>query len=213
MKTVGAILKEARLAKKISLEQAETATKIRAKFLAGIEEDRYSGLPSVSYAKGFVKNYAEYLGLDSNTVLAFFRRQTADVSRASLLPKKEPVVGNSLVRLTPSRFLALILGILVVIFLGYLGLQYRKINQSPSLSVVSPKNQLVVGEPRLDVQGVTDPDATVTVNGVSTLVRSDGKFFDKISLDPGVNKITVVATSRFGKTTTVVREVGLQLPQ
>lgn len=214
MKTVGSILHEARIAKHISLEEAEKSTKIRSKFLDGIERDDYRELPSISYAKGFVKNYAEYLGLDSTTVLAFFRRQTTDVSRSSLLPKREPAVLNkSLVQLTPGRFLAIILGSLVLIFLGYLGLQYRKINLPAALTIDAPTNQLVVHERRVDVFGTTDPDATVTVNGVSVLVRGDGKFFDQVTLEPGVNKITIVATSRFGKTTTIIREVGLQLPE
>lgn len=213
MKTVGGILQEARLAKKLSLEQAERATKIRVKFLDGIEHDDYTKLPSISFARGFVKNYSEYLGLDSETVLAFFRRQTTDVSRTSLLPKREqPALNKSLVQLTPGRFLAILLGSLVLIFLGYLGVQYRKINLAASLSVESPINQLVTHERRVDVLGRTDADSTVTVNGVSVLVRGDGKFFDQVSLDPGVNKITVTAQSRFGKATTIVREVGLQLP-
>lgn len=214
MKTVGTILRDARLARKVSLEQAEAATKIRVKFLAGIESDDYSSLPSLSYAKGFVKNYSEYLGLDSTTVLAFFRRQTTDVTRTSLLPHREqPSLNKSLVQLTPSRFLASILIGLVLIFLGYLGLQYGKINSPPPLTLTSPANQLVVSDPRVDVLGSTDSDATVTVNGLSVLVRGDGKFFDQVQLDAGVNKITIVATSRFGKATTITREVGLQLPQ
>jgi cytoskeletal protein RodZ len=213
MKTVGSILKEARGAKNLTLDQAEAATKIRLKFLQAIESDDYTDLPSVSYAKGFVKNYSEYLGLDSTTVLAFFRRQTAEVTRSSLLPKdaSEPM-GKSLFQLTPGKFLAGILIVLVLIFLGYLGFQYRKLNQPPGLSVDSPENQLVTHERRVDILGKTDPDATVTVNGINTTVRADGKFFYPIPLESGVNKITVVATSRFGKTTTIVREVGLQLP-
>jgi cytoskeletal protein RodZ len=211
MKTVGSILKEARGAKNITLEQAEIATKIRLKFLQAIESDDYTALPSVSYAKGFVKNYSEYLGLDSGMVLAFFRRQTTDVSKTSLLPKKDTMPTSGF-HLTPGRFLAGILILFVLIFLGYLGFQYRKLNQAPVLSVDSPANQLVTREHRVDVLGSTDPDATVTVNGITISVRADGKFFDQVSLDPGVNKISVVATSRFGKTTTIVREVGLQLP-
>jgi cytoskeletal protein RodZ len=213
MKTVGGILTEARETKNITLDQAEEATKIRLKFLRAIESDDYSSLPSLSYAKGFVKNYSEYLGLDSTKVLAFFRRQTTEVTRSSLLPKgiSEPM-GASLFQLTPGKFLAGILIILVFIFLGYLGVQYRKLNQPPGLSVDSPVNQLVTREQRVDILGKTDPDATVTVNGITITVRSDGKFFDQISLDSGVNKMTIVATSRFGKTTTIMREVGLQLP-
>ncbi|OGG35873.1 hypothetical protein A2363_04660 [Candidatus Gottesmanbacteria bacterium RIFOXYB1_FULL_47_11] len=214
MKTVGNILHDARIAKKLPLEQAEAATKIRLKFLEAIEQDDYSTLPSLSYAKGFVKNYSEFLGLDSGMVLAFFRRQTTDVTRSSLLPKSEAAALNkSPLQLTPGKFLAGLLAALVLVFLGYLGLQYRKLNQAPVLSVDAPKNQLVIQEPRVDILGKTDSDATVTVNGTSVLVRTDGKFFDQVSLTPGVNKITIVATSRFGKSTTIVREVGLQLPQ
>jgi cytoskeletal protein RodZ len=211
MKTVGGILKEARAARKVTLVQAETATKIRLKFLAAIESDDYSSLPSLSYAKGFVKNYSEYLGLDSSMVLAFFRRQTTEVSKSSLLPKRDQVNASGF-QLTPGKFLAGILSILVLIFLGYLGLQYRKLSQPPSLSVDQPTNQLVVHDPRVDILGKTDSDATVTVNGMTMVVRGDGKFFDQVALDTGVNKITIVATSRFGKTTTVTRDVGLQFP-
>ncbi len=213
MKTVGSILQEARIVKKISLEQAETATKIRLFFLQAIEADDYSSLPSLSYAKGFVKNYSEYLGLDSGMVLAFFRRQTAEVTRSSLLPKGVSApLGTSLFQLTPGKFLGGILIALVLIFSGYLGFQYRKLNQTPGLSVDSPTNQFITNERRVDILGKTDPDATVTVNGINVLVRGDGKFFDQVPLDSGVNKITIIATSRFGKTTTIVREVGLQLP-
>lgn len=213
MKTVGGILKEARTAKKITLPDAERATKIRLKFLESIEQDDYSTLPSLSYAKGFVKNYSEFLGLDSGIVMAFFRRQTTDVSRLSLLPKAESAsLKKSLFRLTPGRFLAGLLVALVLIFLAYLGMQYGRLNQAPGLTVDSPAHQLVTYEPRVDILGKTDSDATVTVNGTSVLVRGDGKFFDQVSLTPGVNKITVAATSRFGKSTTIVREVGLQLP-
>jgi cytoskeletal protein RodZ len=209
MKTTGSILKEARESQGISLSEVEIATKIRVRFLEAIEKDDYSILPSLSYAKGFVKNYSEFLGLNSGTVLAFFRRQTTDVSKSSLLPKgvSEPL-NRSFFTLTPNRFLAALVAGLVGLFLVYLGLQYQGLRRLPQLEIDSPANQVVVVENRVDVLGKTDPDATVTINGISVLVRSDGKFFDQVDLEPGVNVITIVATSRLGKTATVVREVG-----
>lgn len=213
MKTVGSILKEQRLGKQLTLEQVEKATKIRVRFLEAIEADDYRPLPSLSYAKGFVKNYSDYLGLDSEVTLAFFRRQTTETTRSAILPKgvSEPL-NKTLFQLTPARFIALIVVVLIGAFLAYFGLQYRHLQQAPNLTVDSPAHQAVISERRVDVLGITDPDATVTVNGVTVLVRGDGKFFDQVTLEPGVNKITIVSTSRFGKSTTVVREVGLQLP-
>lgn len=203
-------MRDARIQKNISLERVEEATKIRIKFLEAIEEDDYTQLPSLSYAKGFIKNYSDFLGLDSRTVLAFFRRQNTDLPKSSILPKGvEDPLNKSAFQLTPGKFLAVLVAGLVGLFLVYLGFQYQGLRRAPTLEVESPTSQMLVTEKRVDVLGRTDPDATVTIQGVSALVRSDGKFFDQVNLDPGVNVITVVATSRFGKTTTVTREVGL----
>lgn len=214
MKTVGGILHDARRSKNLTLDQVERDTKIRVKFLEGIESDDYSKLPSQSYAKGFIKNYGVYLGLNANTLLAFFRRQTHDVSKNSLLPKglSEPL-NEHFFRLTPGRFLAFLLVGLAIVFLAYFGLQYRNLQLPPSLTIDSPKEKLITTEKRIDVLGKTDPDATVTINGVSAIVRSDGRFFDQVTLVSGINKITVSVTSRYGKSLTVIREVAQQTAQ
>jgi cytoskeletal protein RodZ len=211
MKTVGTLLREARESKRYSLVQVEEATKIRAKFLTAMEADDFRRLPSPSIVRGFVHNYAEFLGLNSQTVLAFLRRQMAEVPKSSLLPKgmAEPI-NRSMFQLTPAKFLMFLVGGLIGVFLIYLGLQYRQIRQPPSLSLESPRDQLVISEKRVEIIGRTDPDATVMVNSVSVLVRSDGRFFDTVTFDPGVNTITIVATSRFGKITTLTREIGYQ---
>ena len=208
MKTVGEILKEARLAKGYTLDNIEQATKIRKKFLMAIEADDYTILPSISYAKGFVKNYGQYLNLNIPHLMAFFRRQTTEVPRSSLLPKGMANPLNSpLFRLTPSRFISLIIGVLVFSFILYFGLQYARIKQPPSLILDSPKADITVMDNRIDVMGKTDSDATVAINGVGVLIRTDGKFFDQVSLESGLNVITVVATSKFGKTTKILRNV------
>lgn len=210
MKTVGSILKEARIAKNLTLEDVEKVTKIRAKFLDAIEQDAYQLLPSPIYAKGFVKNYGEYLGLESTRVMAFFRRQSVDVKGSAILPNKSEDIGSKGFRITPGRFIALIIGTFILIFLVYFGFQYQKLYLPPHLTITTPLQESIVKEKKLDILGTTNPDATITVNGVSVTVRSDGRFFTQINLEPGVNTITILATSRFGKTTTVVRKVGLQ---
>lgn len=211
MKTVGTMLHEARIAKGLDFVDVERATKIREKYIREIEADNFGALPSPSYAKGFVRNYAEYLGIPKDTAMAFLRRQTTDVTRASLLPKgvAEPL-NAPLVHLTPGRFIGLIVSLLLVAFLVYLGGQYFQIGKAPPLTLTSPANQQIVTGSRVVVEGKTDPDTTVTINGVSTIVRDDGRFYEQVPLEAGVNKITITATSRFGKTTTETREVGYQ---
>ena len=210
MKTVGSILKEARIAKKLTLADVEKVTKIRAKFLDAIEQDAYQLLPSPIYAKGFVKNYGEYLGLENTRVMAFFRRQTDDVKRLNILPNKSEDIGSKGLRITPGRFITFVVGVFIFVFLIYVGFQYQKLYIPPTLTITTPVQESIVKEKKLDILGTTNPDATLMVNGISVTVRSDGRFFTQITLEPGVNTITILATSRYGKTTTVVRKVGLQ---
>jgi cytoskeletal protein RodZ len=211
MKTVGSMLQEARIAKGLSPIDVERAIKIREKYIIAIEANDFGRLPSPSYAKGFVRNYAEYLGLPTDAIMAFFRRQMTDVSKASLLPKgvSDPL-NAPFVHLTPGRFVGFLVSILLIIFLFYLGNQYFRIGKAPPLTVTSPTDQQIVTSSRVVVEGKSDADATVTINGISTIVRDDGRFYEQVAVEPGVNKITISATSRFGKTSTEVREVGYQ---
>jgi len=210
MNTVGSMLKAARLNKGLSLEQVESATKIRLKFLRAIEHDDYKLIPSVIYAKGFIKNYSTFIGLNSDTMMAFFRRQTEDVTRQSILPKGvDAPLKKSIWHLTPSRFIAIVVGVCALAFLTYFAMQYQRLGLPPNLSIEQPVTGVSVKEKKIDIFGGTDPDATVTVNGVSVLVRSDGKYFDQVSLVDGENSMTVTATSRYGKSTTKTIKVKL----
>lgn len=211
MKTVGQMLRDAREEKKLTLVDIERGTKIRLKFLSAIESDEFTIMPSQSYVKGFVKNYSEYVGLNSKTVLAFYRRQTVDAPKSHLLPKgMEAPLNRSAFQLTPGKFIFIIVSILVTVFLLYLFTQYQTLQKPPTLLIDSPVNQEVFSDTRVDVLGKTDPDATVTINGVSVLVRPDGKFFDQIRVEPGINTLTITASSRLGKTTTQVVKIGVK---
>ena len=63
---IGRVLERARKDRGLSLEEAERATKIRKRYLAGLEQDDYTVLPDAVYARGFLKTYANFLGLDGD---------------------------------------------------------------------------------------------------------------------------------------------------
>lgn len=211
MQTVGEILKRQREKNNLTLTEAEAATKIRIKFLRALESDDYTAMPSVSYAKGFVKIYSDYLGLDSSRILAFFRRQTKEASKATLLPKnRDNPVSDSFFRLTPSKFIIMLVLILTFSFLGYFVIQYQRLGQPPKLKIEQPDKNLLTTSSKVEVFGSTDPDATVSINGINVFVRDDGNFFEQVNLEPGSNEIIIVATSRFGKNISKTITVGYQ---
>ena len=61
---IGNSLHEARSRRGIDFPEAELATKIRGKYLRALEDERFELLPAQTYIKGFLRTYAEYLGLD-----------------------------------------------------------------------------------------------------------------------------------------------------
>lgn len=61
---IGRVLERTRKERGLSLEEAEKATKIRRRYLEGLEQDDYTVLPDAVYARGFLKTYANFLGLD-----------------------------------------------------------------------------------------------------------------------------------------------------
>ena len=62
---IGSSLREARVRRKLELSQVEADTRIRAKYLMALESNRFEALPAPAYAKGFLRTYADYLGLDA----------------------------------------------------------------------------------------------------------------------------------------------------
>lgn len=67
--TPGEILRAARLRRRISLTEAERATRIRQRYLQALEDDDYGALPTGVYSVGFLRNYAIYLGVPPDDVV------------------------------------------------------------------------------------------------------------------------------------------------
>jgi cytoskeletal protein RodZ len=67
--TLGQRLKFARQERRLSIEQAAEGTRIRPHYLQALEADDYSAMPSPVQARGFLRNYADFLGLDLQSIL------------------------------------------------------------------------------------------------------------------------------------------------
>ena len=87
MISTGQILNSARVKANIDLPTVAKDTKIRSEFLAFIESDAYHELPNSTVAKGFIRNYAEYLNLNPDHVLAVFRRDFIENFKGQIVPR------------------------------------------------------------------------------------------------------------------------------
>lgn len=209
MITVGEILSRARIAKRLTFEQVEKATKIRAKFLTALERNEFVKLPPGTFTKGLIKNYAAYLGLSVEETMAFYRRQV-DEERARVVPEPRSREALKRFRLTPQIFTIASISFLLACFFGYLIFSYFKFAGNPTLVVNQPKNNVVVSADKIEVAGRLDPDASLVVNNEFVPTSEDGDFKVDVPLEPGLNTLTITATNKFKRQTTITRNVRLE---
>src|SRR3974390_2152378 len=79
MTDIGSQLRTAREAKGLTLEQAFKATRIKTSYLEAIEANQLDALPGPVQARGFVRSYANYLGLDGEHLAALLDAHKAPV--------------------------------------------------------------------------------------------------------------------------------------
>jgi transcriptional regulator with XRE-family HTH domain len=71
---IGEVLKRTRTRRKIDIRTVEQQTKIRIKYLRALENEEWEVLPGPAYAKGFLRTYAQFLGLDGDALIDEYRR-------------------------------------------------------------------------------------------------------------------------------------------
>lgn len=206
MVKAGQKLREERLRKGLSLEDVEKGTKIKKIFLSAIERGEYNKLPSSSYAQGFVRNYAEFLGLPINQTLGLFRREFDERKVYRVLPDSLVRGGN-----VPRRKIRINTAILLIIgavflLICFIAFQFRFAVLNPPLTVASPNDNVTTGQ-EVSVAGKSDANATVTVNDEPVTVAPDGSFSKKINLFPGKTTIIIKSKSVFGKESVVERNI------
>jgi hypothetical protein len=122
---IGNSLREARLRQGLDFPEIEQATKIRGKYLRALEEEQFEVLPAQTYVKGFLRSYADYLGLDGQLYVDEFnsRYVRGEFEEEETTPFRPPGSGlpgrtsalNRVVMLT----LALIAGLTAFVFIAF----------------------------------------------------------------------------------------------
>lgn len=208
MRKISEMLQDARIEKNLTIADVVKAIRIKKDFLIAIEDGRYYDLPSESYALGFVKNYASFVGIDKTKASALFRREY-EVQNAKLLPtfkSRDKKITKKLI-FSPRSVLVLIGVVLIV---GYIFYQYSSFLFGPKLEVIQPKENQTITENIVEVEGTTDPYASVSVNDDEVYVKLDGTFKKTLYLFEGKRQIVITAKSRNGKETKKIVNVSVR---
>lgn len=87
MDNVSNMLKEARLAKGLSLEEAEAATSIRKLYLDAVENGEFDKIPGDVFIKGIIRTYGNFLGLNGPDLVNIYKAQNSGLTKEAVAPQ------------------------------------------------------------------------------------------------------------------------------
>jgi cytoskeletal protein RodZ len=138
---LGNILKEAREARGLSLDELQSITKIQKRYLLGIEEGNYSMMPGKFYVRAFIKQYAEAVGLDPEQLFEQHKNEIPSTYNEELPDQLSRVQSRKSISPETSKVLDFLPKILIAIFMiGAIALVWYLIVKSAGDGADQPAN-------------------------------------------------------------------------
>ncbi|WP_106497560.1 helix-turn-helix domain-containing protein [Lentibacillus sp. Marseille-P4043] len=199
---IGTRLKEARMEKELSLDSVQETTKIQKRYLMAIEEGNFHILPGKFYARAFIKEYANAVGLDPNELLEEYKEEipetdedsTAQYTRIQRSRKESNSAKNSAVfSLIPT-----IIVVLLVIGIVFAAWYFYKeaISKDNSDPVDKPDDNEIIYNPDDEDQNkeASEDDTAADDDATQTEEDQADNSDEKTDTDTTEAKLTVVET-------------------
>ena len=143
--TVGMFLKYTRLNQKKSLDTVSKALCIRKIYLKAIEESDFKELPPIPYGTGFVRSYAEYLGLNADRIVQCYKAEALPQKTADSAKKSKNVIDKH-TKLTIPNKRQILIGVCAVLLIYLIWLLMSCNHKKAELQPVDIINDPVVAE-------------------------------------------------------------------
>src|ERR1035437_1533968 len=164
---VGDRLRDARENRGVDLYRVERDTKIRSKYLAALEDGEFSDLPGDVYARGFLRNYASYLGLDPDDIEEEWREEAGEAQPVShIVIGPRPLTMRRKIVFQQSHVVIGVVAVIVLIVAAYFGFQLTRYLSYPTLAVASAGPSAVtvgMGQTQYTLTGTATPNTTVLI--------------------------------------------------
>lgn len=207
--TLAEILARRRESLEITLPEAEQATRIRGKYITAIEQGDYASLKDDVYARGYVKNYADYLGLDTKPILKLYDTERAGQREMQRQSRRRgstmqlglrPIKPSRLI-ITPRSFVVLSVLALLGLVVAYIVWQVVTLSRPPQLILNNDEQRSVTANFGY-VSGRVEGGVDLFINDSPVLLAADGTFRERIAVVDGRNDIKLTAKNRLGKSVT-----------
>ena len=173
---IGNSLREARLRRGIDFAQAELATKIRGKYLRALEDEQFELLPAQTYVKGFLRTYAEYLGLDGQLYVDEFNSRFVAGDEQDPRPRRSAAKPQRRNRRTERNIVLVALAVIAILtFVVITAFKGGGDKTPPASPKVSTRHHARPPAPLLEVTGLRgSTHVTVHAGSATGPIKFDG---------------------------------------
>lgn len=215
LKTVGKLLAEKRMAKKLTYDEISEIVKINPEYLEALESAEYSKFPSEVYVKGFLRNYSKFLDIDPEHALALYRREREKAMAKPKLGVGEKIKSSKFnFSLSSGKLIALFALFISLITVFYIGNYVFDIFRTPSLELKKPveitaneSGNYVTDNDTVQLEGISEIGNKLSINGQEYRVNSFEQFTVELRLDEGLNEIRISSQNQINRSSEIVLNV------
>lgn len=210
--SVGALLRQAREEAGLTVRAVSDRTKIPEKYLIRFEDDAHHDLADDVYTKIYLKAYSKFLGFETAAFLEHYRKERTryGIPAAGMeRPDRHPqvAVDRKFLVVTPKVVQLAAIGVLAFGLVGWLGKEVKAIIAPPAINLVSPQDGFVTYDRSIAIDGTTEREVALSINGKQLSPDDTGKFHDTIDLQEGMNVISITGAKKHSKSSGVTRRV------
>lgn len=160
--SLGATLRQARESRGLSVDEAAQALRLSARIVTALEECAFERLPGPTYVRGYLRNYAQFLGLAPQPLVDAYGRlpqATQQVDMTAPAPVRQVTSSDMLVRLGTGVVVLVMFGLAALWWTGHDTVKESPKAPQPSSAAVE-QAPVVTPTPRETASGEREPPAT-----------------------------------------------------
>ena len=211
-KSLGEVLSEMIVERGITLDKLSELTNIPKRYLIAMTENDFKNMPAAPYARGYITKICSVLEINSRQAIEIYNKIELKTSgKEDFLPQNrfaftKHYKNNWLI-------IAIIVAIIAIagliftnrhIFTNFFGVPSIEVN-IPARRDNSPF--LETNEQFFTIQGIINPQDSITINGEATPVNEEGIFTKEVLLNTGLNTFEIRVKRPLGRATIIVREI------
>jgi preprotein translocase subunit SecE len=199
-------LKRARENLKLSLQKASNDLKIKIEYLEALEQGDFDKLPKGVYRKNFLREYVLYLRLDYKDFEKTFAESKLK-NKKKYNPFSKKVVKDYKLIIFPKLIKNFLIVLVVIICLMYLLFSLKEIIAPPFLEISNPEDNMVIDNSFINIVGISEAEAEVSINGKIVIIDKEGLFSKKVDLSKGINQIIIKAKKKYSQENIIIKQI------